>query len=508
MAHKINFDRINRYSFSEVVASVKDFCAVFVQSKYSFMRAVGLSLFVVFVYHVLSSPEYTVSSTIYLQHKEQETPAFKASSVSATTESAEPVSLDVNALQLKGAVRKAIADLNLNVHYFAPKWLGKKEIYKQNTPVLVTLISYSPRISQHTLSVKIVDDKTFVLKEEGQIKAYLFDQLIQKPYGTFKVARGPAFKNQEQEVLVTFSDLNLLAEEYTERLTFKRKHLHQDLLTISLKDEIPERGIDFIKRMNAVYAEGYDVEKDSYKAAIGAVYSNLDSIRLEIARLDIMLEGYHQMLSERGEPVQSELPAPAAPAIAKADNLAQLQALQTLAPYVQNPVTQITIIPENLALSDALLQNLIKDFNQEQLDKLDLLRTKPEDSPPVLQSNKQLSAIQQAIVQRMGGMQQHVATQQQQPVEQPLEHHVLRVPATEAEFAALQEERQTKKTQYNYLLERREELSQLLSASKYKLLTIHKPEENVKAKSYVKNYFLAILFGLAMPLFLIKVLKW
>ncbi|MFT2007166.1 hypothetical protein ACMA1I_00690 [Pontibacter sp. 13R65] len=512
MFHKINFNKINSYSLTEVWASVKDFCAVFVQSKYSFIRAIVLSLFVVFVYHMLSAPEYTISSTIFLQNNDneegqsQQAGKFKATSVNATSAATEPVTLDVGQLQLKGAARKAIADLNLNVHYFSKKWLGKKEVYGQKAPINVVLISYSPRITQYTLDIKIIDQNTFVIKEDGQVKAFLFNQIIEKPFATFKVLPGPAFSKDQQEVRVSFSDINLMAEAYLEQLSFKRKHMHPDLLTISLKDEIPERGVNFLKQMTAVYAEGYDVHKESYKTALDVVYNNLDSIRLEIARLDLMLEGYGRLIPEEPE----EQPEVSASEAALADKQAQVQALQALYPYVHNPISQITIIPENLELKDGMLQGLIKEFNQQQLDRLDLLRTHSEDSPPIAKSNTRLAAVQKSIVQRVGYLQQDANTvkQKEHPAEASPETTEQRRYLAEADLEELQNERQAKKAQYDYLLERREELSKLLAASKYKLLTIHKPENNIKAKSYFKNYALAFLFGLAMPLFLIKVLKW
>ncbi|WP_187263981.1 GumC domain-containing protein [Pontibacter beigongshangensis] len=502
MFRKINFDKINRYSFSEVYASVKEFCAVFVQSKYSFIRAIVLSLSVVFIYHMLSSPEYTISSTIYLQSNEQ-APAggeFKATSVNATSGPDEPLTLDVGPLQLKGAARKAIADLNLNVHYFEDKWLGKDELYGEEAPINLVLISYSPRITQQTLAIKVIDKNTFVLREDGQVKAFLFDQIIQKPYATFKVTPGPAIGSGPEDLLVTFSDLNLMAEAYVEQIRFKRKHLHPDLLTISLKEEIPQRGVDFLKRMTAVYAEGYDVHKESYRTAMGVVYSSLDSIRLEIARLDILLEGYGHIRDAQEEQPEEQLPA----AGAAAGREEQLQALQALQPYVHHPVSQITIIPENLELGDGMLQDLIQDYNQQQLDKLDLLRTHPENSQPIAKTNKQLAAIRQAIVQRIGIIQED----KPQGGETASATAGQKRAATEDDIAALKVERQAKKAQYNYLLERKDKLSNLLAASKHKLLTIHKPEDNIEAKSYFINYFLAFLFGLGMPLFLIKVLKW
>ena len=193
-----------------------------------------------------------------------------------------------------------------------------------------------------------------------------------------------------------------------------------------------------------------------------------------------------------------------------AEAKSQIQLLDYLREYVDNPSNKYQIIPSNVGLADPSSTALINQYNQSVLDRNRMLRTASDIAPQVMTITSTLDELQRSI--RVALLQaRRSADIQRQSVESQYsiyQNRVASTPEQERILTQIGRQQEVKSGLYLMLLQKREEnsISLAATADKGKLIDIPMYEGKVSPKGSI-ILLLALIIGFGLPLCIIYIIQ-
>ncbi|TXK26763.1 hypothetical protein FVR03_21490 [Pontibacter qinzhouensis] len=455
-----------KYFLTDVFYAIKDLFLLIKKNKYSFLRSVVLFLTITVVYHLFTDASYTVSATLAIPAETQ----FARNLGSASA----PTAIEFTS---QTAIKRAVESQGLHVRYFTKNVLRQKEVYGADVPVIVKLVEQHQKQAVPNLEVEITDTATFVLHENGQAHTYRFGEVIRRLYATFVVSPNQGSNRAQQKVMVLWQDADVVAAAYAAKLRFGPVPEKPTEYKVAITDAFWQRGVDFLYALVKAGATAQVQHQNAEKLTAAFLSSKLDSLKQELAQLETL------------EQQAKHTEQPAAP-VARVKSQQQ-KAIEAIEPYVHKPVHLFTLIPDNFELGNQHLQRLVLQYNQTQISKQALLQHFKQEDQLVQDADQELRELQQTMISEIEGMQV-----------------VSKSDSAAGNLASVQDKRLVKKTEYRYFLQRKNELKTAPEAATEPPAFKQKPEEHITSDNHYSCYLLAFVLGMAMPVFLIRVLHW
>ena len=275
---------------------------------------------------------------------------------------------EVGILQSFSNVESTVHSLNFGISYFAEKNFKTKELYGE-TPFTIALDSSVSQVTGVKFSVERISGTKYVLTGSGE-NVHTYDLLtgkvgelipvfeieevvdIEKPFVNknlaFKIRFNDQIKADGEKLYFTINNMTSVAKTYQKKLTIQPISKESNIVELSIKEEVPQKGIDFLNRLLDVYLENELYKKnqlglktiqfidgqlsgvsDSLKRAEGTLESfrarnnvldiqttasnltrNLDRFEQEKAELEVKLKYYKYILSTLDKEDVSDIVAP------------------------------------------------------------------------------------------------------------------------------------------------------------------------------------------------------
>ena len=413
---------------------------------------------------------------------------------------------EIEILSAHDLAQLAVHDMKIYVNYYHKSAFKDPLVYKEQE---VSVDLDLPHLKKLNAPIKLSIEKegtkyhvkgtyhlpidAFSFEKEASEFEKTFDRLpatISTRVGMLTFTPSKIYKLEDGEVLkAVIVSPEMAAEQYTKNLTVSQTSKTTTIAELVLNDENPQRALDYLNTLLKVYNRQANEDKNEIAYRTEQFINNrLQKINAELGNTEGQLESY----KKRNKVIEMKLNATAT--IANSDTYAQklqdantqVELLNELGKYMNEPGNKYQPIPSNVGLTD--------ESSTELINQLDALTT----------------SIKRAMRQAKLGME----IQRNSIAKQAAEYagQIGNSPEQERVLTQIGRQQEVKSGLYLMLLEKREENSISLAATADKGKIIDAPSfiGKVSPKSSI-IMLIALVLGLAIPagiLFLIEFFKY
>lgn len=437
---------------------------------------------------------------------------------------------EVEILQSRILVREAVNDLKLYVEYKKEGKIKDRLIYKTQR-VNVDLDPNSLQALENSKYNKVVvkvkyEEGTYSMEglcynKEGD--EVTFNRKFNGLPASFKTPAGTLhftfnrYMDQEEDddraVIATILPPTTVAAMYQANLSVEPTSKTTSIALITLKDQSAARGEDFLNQLAICYNRQANADKNEIALKTEEfINSRIEKINAELGLTEGELENY----KKRYNVTQLELDATQNLTQASllssklTDAQTQIELLDYLREFIDNPDNKYQIIPSNVGLQDQSSTVLINQYNQDVLARNKQLRSASEIAPQVQTLTATLDELQRSI--RVALLQaRRSADIQRKGIENEYAKYRNRVDNTPEQERILNQigrQQEVKSGLYLMLLQKREENSISLAATADKGKLIDEPvyQGKVSPKNMV-IMLVALVLGIGLPLLIIYLIQ-
>ena len=381
-------------------------------------------LIVAFIYLRYASPVYQVSSKMLI--KDDTNARRRSADMLANMQdfgfisNSAGIENEVEVLQSHILAREAVKSLKLYTTYKSDGFFKKQLIYRDQ-PVSVDLggrriikkkEEYLDVVHQIQLTVSKTDkgyeaEGTLLNngKETGSFKQSFksLPAAVKTEFGTLTFTQNPAAKKEFQKggtLHVTIVPPVVMASSYVGKLTVAPTSKLTSIAELTLQDNHVRRAIDYLDALVAAYNGQANADKNEIALKTEEfINGRLEKIDAELGTTEGALENYkkrNRVTELRLDASQTvEQASQYSSKLSEANS--QIQLIDYLREFVDNPSNKYEIIPSNVGLTDQASVALIAQFNQNVLDRNRLLKSVSEQAPQVQTLTSTLDEIRTSI---------------------------------------------------------------------------------------------------------------
>ena len=324
-------------------------------------------------------------------------------------------------------------------------------------------------------------------------------------------------KSQDSPMIITISSPKQVASAYAGKLSIAPTSKLTSIAQITLTDLSAERGMDFLKHLAVCYNRQANADKNeiAYKTE-EFINDRLKKISDELGSTESKLEVYkrnNNLVQIRLDATQTMTQASQYYGRLAEVNI-QIQILNDLRKYVENPENKYQIIPSNIGMNDGASNSLITQYNKTVLDRNRLLASASENSPLVQTYTETLDQLESSIKEALRQARRTADIERQGIEKQYKEYQskIANAPEQERILTEIGRQQDVMSGLYLMLLQKREENSISLAATADKGKLIDEPVFGGKVSPKSSIILLtALLLGFALPLlitFLLQFLRY
>ena len=431
-----------------------------------------------------------------------------------------------NEIEILGSrilARDAVTDLKLYVQYYSFGRMSKHVVYGSQ-PVNVdmdsaTLNQWDRELLEGAKSIKLVITRNgdnydvegeilFNGKPKGEFSQTLtkLPASVKTEYGILTLTQNgkKEFENGNRYLVKILAPMSV-ATGYAKAINIAPTSKQTSIAELTLIDQNTRRGLDYLRQLAECYNRQANADKNEIALKTEEfINSRLEKIDAELGSTEGALESYKKRNSV------TQLQMDATQSLTQSTQYetkltevnSQIQLMDYLREFVDNPSNQYKIIPSNVGMSDNASTSLIVSYNQAVQERNRYLKTASQQAPQVVALTSTLDDLQSSI--RTALLQaRRSADIQRQNLQRQLSKYQNRIgstPEQERVLTQIGRQQEVKSGLYLLLLQKREENSISLAATADKGKLIDEPLAmgKVSPKSAI-ILLAAIILGLAVP---------
>ena len=537
MEENKNFDATPAVQEVEEEKSSIDFAAIYTALILNwkwFLVSLIICLGVAVIYLRYTTPIYRASAKLLIKDDDQSKMGGRNTALNTSTlgmiSNSNGVDNELEILSSRSIAAQAVRDLKLYVTYTRKGRLKEVILYK-NQPITVDVDPGHLETLNAPINLVIKRENgkyhvTGTYYVNGQANSVSGPYSLDKTLGSLPATIGtragfitfaantstPMDEGSEMKVQIVSPDQ--AAYKYEAELTASQTNKNTSIVLLALSDEVPQRAMDYLKQLTIAYNQQANADKNEVATNTEAfINSRLEKINAELGSTESQLENY----KKRNNMVELKLNAGQAVANADtydqklADANTQIDLLQSLQEYMNQPANKYQTLPSNVGLSDQSATALINRYNDIVLQRNRLLRSASENSPTVTPLTSQLDDLNNSIRRAMTQARRSMEIQRSSVASQQgkYQNEIQETPEQERMLSQIGRQQEVKSGLYLMLLQKREENSISLAATANKGKLIDMPEVNGKISPKSSLIMMvALILGLAVPAVVLIVLQF
>lgn len=433
-------------------------------------------------------------------------------------------------------VHDAVKRLKLYTEYQLEGRISKKLIYSSQpvtvdiSPVALDSMDYymlegvyaiemaiTKKGEGYHADISIIRSGKVIMQDSQDIDS--INTSVKTDYGTISFMSNPKYKPGKEDrfqngtpLLVTIRPPMVVALDYMRRLIVEPTSRETSIAAITLNDENIRRGIDFINELVICYNDQANVDKNEVAMKTEEfINQRLEKIDAELGTTESSLENYKRRnsVTQLEADAAQSLQLSAQFATRLADVNTQLQLLDYLQQYMENPENRYKLIPANIGMTDQASTQLIADYNRTVQERNRLMRSSSEQLPQVQTITATLENLESSIRQALSQA-RHSVELQRNSIQGQYARYQGRIGSTPEQERVLNQigrQQEVRSGLYLLLLQKREENSISLAATADKGKLIAQPLLAGKVSPRKgRTLIVALFMGLFIP-FVILLLK-
>ena len=332
--------------------------------------------------------------------------------------------------------------------------------------------------------------------------------------GTLTLTEAAGRKMEQGEVSnVTMLPPMQVATKYLGSLTVEPTSKITDIAEITLKDKDVRRGMDFLRHLAECYNRQANADKNEIALRTEEfINDRIARINTELGITEGELESFKRRnaVTNLGVDASQSVQMSSQFSTRLSEANSQIQMLDYLREYVNNPANKFQIIPSNVGLTDASSVGLINSYNKAVQDRNRLLQSASEQAPQVLTLTSTIEELSQSIQTALlqARRSADIARQGVQSEFSKYQSRVSSAPVQERMLTQIGRQQEVHSGLYMLLLQKREENAITLAATADKGKLLDEPLYNGKVSPKSAIILLAsIVLALGLPFAILYLLS-
>lgn len=491
---------------------------------YLVVISIAIALTAAHLYLRYTVPIYEVKSKFFIKEKETPFSIFEDAVGMNTSE----IGLVNQTIILKSRpiAAAALAQLDFDVEYFTQGVFIKKEQYGSTS--ITALVDWTkPQLCNGDIRVAWTNGTTFTLEftEEAYTRVdagsgqrvrmeapvsstttFRFGEPVHFPYLNLTIVR--TGMEESGEMVIRLRDKEGLINEYTgTNLSIQPVEKLSSILELSLKTPTPQKGREYLDRLQQVYLEDELAEKNTMSTnTIEFIDAQLVILSDSLLYVENRLENFRSNnkiynISSEGSAVYEEL-------VALERQLAQEQFKREyytqLRQYLVREDYSEIVVPSGLGIQDPILNSLIENLLVLQSEKSTHLARLTETAPPVREVNRKIADMNRSIQEVLQNVDENASLliRDLQGRIRSMEVDFNRLPQTEQNLLRIQREFTLNESLYTYLLQKRAEaaITRASNTTSNKIIEDARIGGGPISPKASRFYAIALSLGLILPL--------
>ena len=490
-----------------------------------------------FIYLRYTTPTYSVSARVLI--KEDKNSRRSNTNMLASMQDlgfmTNSVGLEneMEILQSNLLLRDAVMDMKLYVEYFHKGYVKRGLVYGTQ-PINVDLDS----VSLNTLDQLLLDEThsmelsitrknqdiivTGTLFNNGKSSGSFTKEIKKLPatclteYGRLTFTKNMVAKADSLEGtwIVSIVPPMSVARKYLSAMSVAATSKQTDIAEITLKDANYKRGIDFLRALVVCYNRQANADKNEI-AMLTEKFINerIEKINDELGSTESKLQNYkkaNELIDLQMDATQSlQMTNQYSTKLTEATS--QIQLLDYLREFVENPANQYNIIPSNVGMTDAASMALITNYNQCVQERNRFLQTASSHAPQVQTLTATLDQLQTSIHSALTQARRTAEIKRKSIQDEYFKYQsrIGRSPEQERVLTEIGRQQDVRSGLYLMLLQKREENSISLAATVDKGKLIDNPQfDGLVSPKRAIILLAALVLGFALPLCVLFLLSF
>ena len=499
-----------------------------------FVASVLICLVGTFVYLRYQAPVYNIKSAVLV--KEQDNKRMGGNSPLAAIQDLGMMSFtnnfdnEIEIMKSKTLVKKVVSDLGLYITHSQARTFGYNLPLYGNSPIQVYVTPEEADKLEGGVHLKMKYDADkqlsarleYTLNGEKKELETSFTELpaaLPTEVGVFTftpdttvVVEGPV------SLIASVTSPTSCAESYRANMDIAPTSKTTTIAQINVKNTVKQRGVDFINHLVKVYNQDANDEKNEVAQKTAEfIEERISIINAELGSAENELASFKQRsgLTDLTSDAQIALQENSRYEQQITQNATQINLVQDLQSYINNPKNANEVIPANVGLEDQSLNAIINQYNTLIVERKRLLRTSSENNPAVINMNSGIEAMRSNVLTTVSSVLRGLRITQKN-LQREASKFVGRIsdaPKHEKEFMTISRQQEIKATLYIMLLQKREENALTLAATASNGRIIEQPMADKFPVAPKKKIFMlaALILGIAIPvgiIYLIDLLKY
>ena len=412
---------------------------------------------------------------------------------------------EIEILKSRPLVLEAVKDLNLWIQYQEIGKYYQKDVYS-TAPVRFKIINKTKPVGNLYFDIIVLADNHFVLlKSDGSTLNTSFNTVLKNSFGEWMLTATKFTPDYiGKKIRINVSNPDVVASAYQNNVKVFASSTGSNLLNLSVSDEVPERGKNFLKALIDNYIVKTKENKNLAQAnSLKFLNTRLAEVTQELNDAERKTAGYKSSnqftdISAKGGAYLGNVQNNDAKL---AELKIQLDILSSIENFV-NSSRNDNNVPVTTGITDGTLAGLVNQLSIVLQQRNKLLATTPESNPIFEPINKQIKSIKDAIKEALRGVRSSlmITKRELESNNSRFESSFKEVPAQEKEFVSLTRQKTLKEDQYLYLSQQRETIALNYASTLSDVQIVDAPHEAGMTPSKAPLVLTtAFILGLLLP---------
>ena len=506
----------NTQNNSDETISIMEIVLRFARYWKWFVLGLIAAILIAFLYLRYTTPVYNVTSSIVLKEANSQRleptiggmDGIQLGSLGAVSN----LENEIYIMQSRSIIRNVINRLDLHTSYIVEGRIKSTDLYK-SSPVQVSMNQVDMDSLENNIDFTMhTNASAGTITVSGEFEGLQLDTVfsslpaqLHTPVGNISFTNRSGIEFSDSELIVQIQHPNSVIRQYRNALTIQQASRQSSVLDLSIKTPYPEKGRDFLNMLVEVY-NNETIEDNKMEAFNTQSFINerIAIIDQELSAAERDVEDYKQTegLSDIQIDLQRNLQVGSQYEQQLVQVETQLNVVNSLNEYVNDPSNENQTIPSNIGLEDPNLSTTTSEYNRLVLERERLSQSMTADNPAMIRLEEQIAGLRQNINSSIKSVQQGLNIQRRDARNQANIYggRVGVMPTQEREFMELSREQQIKATLFLMLLQKREEnaLELAATANSAKVLDEALLEGKVSPRTII-ILLAALMLGVLIP---------